>query len=381
MDRELAACAAIDDVIALARRRTPAPIFDFFTKGAGTESALRRNTSAFSDYEVKSRVSRDVSNVDTSVDFLGHRLSLPLAVAPLGCTGFVNKDAELAVAAAAGEAGLIFFTSCVTVASPEDIARACAGPKVFQLYPFMDRGFTLELIDRAKAAGYDALCLTIDRMDSPSRPGMARWGDPFSAKLPAAGTVLAMARHPRRALDFLELKRDGFGHTIRTLAERGHTVATRNDLVWDDWRPFIERWGGPLLIKGVLREDDADAAVGLGASAVVVCNHGGCYLDNAVATITATEDIVAGMSSPAPVVQCGGIRSGVHLLTSLALGSAIGMTARPFVLGAAAAGKAGVARVIEIFRREFECSMRLAGCRSVAEIDRSLIASRRGRDM
>jgi isopentenyl diphosphate isomerase/L-lactate dehydrogenase-like FMN-dependent dehydrogenase len=184
-----------------------------------------------------------------------------------------------------------------------------------------------------------------------------------------------MARHPRRALDFLELKRNGFGHTIRSLAARGHSVATRNDLEWDDWREFIERWGGPFLIKGILREDEAAAALKLGPDAIVVCNHGGCYLDNAVATISATEDIVASLPSPKPVVQCGGIRTGLHLLTSLALGSAIGMTARPFVFGAAAAGKEGVARVIDIFKREFECSMRMAGCRSIAEIDRSLMSS------
>jgi isopentenyl diphosphate isomerase/L-lactate dehydrogenase-like FMN-dependent dehydrogenase len=377
MDRELAACAAIDDVIALAKRRTPSPIFDFFAAGPGSESAIRRNTSAFSDYEMKPRVSRNVMDVDTTVDFLGHKLALPLAVAPLGLTGFANKDAELAVAAAAGEAGLLYFTSCVTVSSPEEIAKSCNGPKVFQLYPFMDREYTFELIDRAKAAGYDALCLTVDRKDSPARAKVARWGDPFSAKLPPPRTILSMARRPRRALDFLELRRNGFGHTIRSLAERGHTVATRNDLVWDDWREFIERWGGPFLIKGILREDEAAAAFGLGADAVVVCNHGGLYLDNAVATINAAEDIVASLPAPKPIVQCGGIRSGVHLLTSLALGSAIGMTARPFVFGAAAAGQDGVKRVIEIFKREFECSMRLAGCRSISEIDQSLMRSRR----
>lgn len=378
MDKDLAGCTSIDEVIALAKRRTPAPIYDFFATGAGSESALRRNTSAFSEYEMKPRVSRNVKDVDTSVDFLGHKLAFPLAVAPLGCTGFVNKDAELAVAAAAGEAGILFFTSCVTVASPEDIAKACKGPKIFQIYPFMDREYTLELIDRAKAAGYDALCLTVDRKDSPERAKVARWGDPFSNKLPPAKTMMAMAQHPQRALDFLSLKNSGFGHTIRALAERGHTVATRNDLVWDDWREFIARWAGPILIKGILREDEAAVAIELGADAIIVCNHGGCYLDNAVSTINATEDIIDNLPAPTPIVQCGGIRTGGHLLTSLALGAAIGMTARPFVFGAAAAGQKGVARVIDIFRREFECSMRLAGCRSVAEIDRSLMRSGRG---
>jgi L-lactate dehydrogenase (cytochrome) len=376
MDKDLAACVAVEDVIALAKRRIPAPLYDFFAVGAGSESAIRRNTSAFSDYEIKSRVSRNVANVDMSTVFLGHKLTMPLAVAPLGTMGFISKDAELAVAAAAGEAGILYFTSCVTVASPEDIAKACKGPKVFQLYPFYDRAYTLELIDRAKAAGYHALCLTVDRKDTPGRSKVAAWGDAFSPKLPPLKTVLAMARHPKRALDFLELKRSGFGHTISSLAARGQTVATRNDLDWDDWREFIERWNGPFLIKGILREDEVAAALALGADAVVVCNHGGCYLDSAIATITATDDIIA--SAPAkPIVQCGGIRSGVHLLTSIAVGATLGMTARPFVFGAAAGGKKGVARVIDIMKREFECSMRLAGCRSVAEIDRSLLSARR----
>jgi L-lactate dehydrogenase (cytochrome) len=352
------------------------PIADFISAGSGAERSLRRNTDAFADYEFLTHVGRDVSKLDLSVDFLGHRLELPLAVAPIGGLGLVCADAELATARAAGDAKILFCLSAMSTATIEAVATACKGPKIFQLYPLTDEAFTVELIQRAKDAGYDALCVTVDVQASPPRERSTRWGDLTKSGLPPLRTVIAMARHPRIALQLRRQQRAGLFDTTTRLSKRGGTFGIRNDYGWDFIRKLGELWGGPLLVKGVLRADDAMAAAGIGASAIVVCNHGGNGLDGAIASVDAIEAVVNATSWSIPIVQCGGIRNGANLLTSLALGARIGMTGRPFMYGAAAAGEAGVARVIAIFKEQFACAMRLAGSRSTAEIDRSLVRRR-----
>jgi isopentenyl diphosphate isomerase/L-lactate dehydrogenase-like FMN-dependent dehydrogenase len=377
-DKALAACTTLTDIEALARRRTPLPIIDYIAAGSGSERSLRRNCAAFADYEFRPRVGRDVSDIDMSIEFLGRKLAFPMAVAPTGSVGLVRKDAELAVASAAGKAGILYCLSCVSAASLEEVAKASDGPKVFQLYPLTDKQFTFELIHRAKAAGYDALCLTVDSQDIPGRPRSNKWGaDAFTdGKLPGLRTILAMAPFPVRAFQLRRQQKAGACDILDTLAARGQPFAIRNDLVWSDWAELAERWGGPFFIKGITRGDDAAAAAGLAPTAVVVCNHGGTFVDGAIATIDATEEVAAALPPSIATIQCGGIRRGLDLLTSLALGATIGMTGRPFMYGAAAASEEGVARAIDILKREFATAMRMVGCRSIADIDRSLVRVR-----
>jgi L-lactate dehydrogenase (cytochrome) len=187
-----------------------------------------------------------------------------------------------------------------------------------------------------------------------------------------------MSRFPSRALQLRRQQKAGLIDIMRELTSRGKQFAIRNDLVWDDWTKLAERWGGPFFFKGLSRSDDAVAAARLNPDAIVVCNHGGTYVDGSIASIDATPEIVAAVPPSTTVIQCGGIRTGLNLFTSLALGAKLGMTGRPFLYGAAAANEEGVARAIEILRAQFTTTMRLMGCRSVAEIDRSLVRVRSG---
>lgn len=379
-DKALAACKTLSDIEALARRRTPLPIMDYIAAGSGSERTLRRNCDAFADYEIRPHVGRDVSDIDLSIEFLGRKLAFPMAVAPTGGLGLIRKDAELAVARAAGKAGILYCLSCVSVASLEEVAKACDGPKALQVYPLTDRQFTFEMIDRAKDAGYDALCLTVDTGDVPGRPRSNRWDESehYGQNLPPLRTILAMSRFPLRALWLRRQQKAGLIDIFKALAARGQQFAIRNDLEWSDWAELAERWGGPFFIKGVSRGDDAAAAAKIGPSAVVVCNHGGTYVDGAIASIDATQEVVAALPPSIAAIQCGGIRSGLDLLTSVALGAKMGMTGRPFLYGAAAAGEEGVARAIDILKKQFATAMRTVGCRSIADIDRSLVRARGG---
>jgi isopentenyl diphosphate isomerase/L-lactate dehydrogenase-like FMN-dependent dehydrogenase len=376
-DRKLASCTTVADIEALARRRASRPIIDFISAGSGSERTLRRNIEAYGEFEFRSHMGRNVAEVDLSTEFLGIKLALPLAIAPTGGLGLVCRGAETATARAAAKAGILFFLSTMSTATLEQVAEASDGPKVMQIYALTDRDFTLELIERAKKAGYNALCVTIDVQDSPPRPRSVRWGDLAGSGLPPLRTMVAMARHPLTAFELQLQRRRGLMDVIRKLEQRGRTFGIRNDITWDDLEQMRQAWGGPFLVKGVLRRDDMESAMAIHSSAVVVCNHGGTGLDGAMATVDALNDIILGGPPPVPLALCGGIRSGADLVTGLALGATIGMTGRPFLMGAAAAGEAGVTRVIEILRDQFATTMRLTGCRSVADIDRTLVRSRR----
>jgi L-lactate dehydrogenase (cytochrome) len=374
-DTVLGNCRNIGEVEALARRRLPPPLFDYIIAGSATERTLRRNCDAFWDYEFRSKVGIDVSTVDTSTEFLGRRVSLPLAVAPTGGAGLLRENAELDLAKAAGKAGLPFFLSCVSVKRLEDVAKVCVGPKVFQIYPLSDKKFTLEMIDRARGAGYDAICLTIDNGATPGRPRSNRWdrSEHYGQGLPPLKTILAMATRPRTALYVRRQQKRGLIDIMRELQERGGTFEIRNDMGWGDWAELAAHWGGPFFLKGLLRGDDALSAAKLGPDGIVVCNHGGTYVDGSISTIDATVEIAEALPASIATIQCGGIRTGLNLAASLSLGAKLGMTGRPFLHGVAAAGEEGVEKVIEIFRHEFTTAMKMLGCRNVAEIDRSLI--------
>jgi L-lactate dehydrogenase (cytochrome) len=356
-------------------------LYDYIIAGSWTERTVRRNADAFWDYEFRGHVGKDVSTVDISTEFLGRKLSLPLAVAPTGGAGLLRKNAELDLARACGKAGVLFFLSCVSVSRLEDVAKACTGPKVLQVYPLTDRKFTLEMIDRAKDAGYDALCFTVDNGATPGRPRSNRWdsSEHYGQAMPPLKTILAMARRPGRALYVRQQQKRGLIDIMREVGERGSQFEIRNDMTLDDYAELAARWGGPFLIKGIIRDDDAVAAAKLGPEGIVICNHGGTYVDGAVATIDATEDIVGALDPSVSAIQCGGIRTGLNLFASLALGAKLGMTGRPFLHGVSAAGEEGAERVIEIFKREFTLAMQMLGCRTVSEIDRSLIVSPRQR--
>lgn len=374
MNKRLERCVSVDDVRLLARRRLPLPIYDLLAGGSCDEVTLGRNVAAFDEIELVPRVARDVSTVDASVQVLGADLSFPLILAPTGAQGFIDPEAEVAAARAAARAGIMYSLTTFSTASLEDVAAACDGPKMFQLYALQDQGVTDELIARAKEAGYDALCVTVDVPVNAGLERVKRWGMNAASGVPPLDTTLALARRPGWLLRQRKMAANRLPDVAKRLADRGaiidrnfYEMIIRKDLTWDDLARIGEQWGGPFAIKGILSSADATLAAEAGATAIVVCNHGGTSLDSAPASISVLPDIVDTVGDRLEVIQCGGVRRGNAVVKALGLGAAAAMIGRPFLYGLAAAGEAGVTKVIEILRAEFETSMKLCGCTSVSE--------------
>ena len=378
MTRQIGRCQNIEDIRKLAERRLPRPIYDYISAGSGNEHTLRRNTEAYDEVGIVPRVAVDVSNVDTSTTVLGRKLSFPLMVAPVGGIAFVHPHTEIDIAAAAARSGIMESISNYSAASLDCIAQACgAEPRMFQLYDFGDERLVDSMIRSAREAGYDAMCITVDVSVRVPRERVFRWQLRPGGGFPPMRTVAALALHPVWGLQRLRFRQPQIFDYHRRAAEWRDPATLeyhRADLTWKDVARLIKLWGGPAAVKGVLSAQDARRAVDAGASGVIICNHGGTGLNGAPATISLVEEIVDAVDSWIDVIQCGGLRSGDGILKALALGAKAVMTGRPFVYGSAAGRQAGVEKVIEIFRGEFELAMQLSGCRSVGEIDRTLLA-------
>jgi 4-hydroxymandelate oxidase len=346
---------------ALARERLPGPVFDYFAAGAGAEITVRENRSAFDAIRLRPRVLVPVGIRDHSVELFGRRLATPLLVAPMAFQRLAHADGEIAAARAAATTGVTFVASTMATTSLEEIAAATTGPKWFQLYVFKDRGLTRSLVERAEAAGYTAIQVTVDlpvlgrrEIDVRNRFG-----------LPAGLTLKNLEAAGRGAMP------GGDG-------DSGAAIYTRDqfnpDLSWKDVEWFVSLTKRPVLVKGVLRGDDAVAAIESGAHGIVVSNHGGRQLDTCLATIAALSDVVEAVDGRVPVVIDGGVRRGTDVVKALALGASAVQVGRPVVWGLAAGGEAGVKRVLTLLRDEFDNAMALCGCPTIGAITRDLVA-------
>jgi 4-hydroxymandelate oxidase len=329
--------------------------FGYYTTGAGAETTLRDNMAAWQRVRLAPHVLRDVSAPDPSTELLGHRISLPVLIAPVGYQQLGHDEGEKGTARAAAEAGTIMVLSTVSNQSMEDVAAAAPdGTRMFQLYVHKDHAMTAHLVQRAAAAGYQAIVVTVDTPRLGNRRSPVRippsLGTPNVDWAAAAGlTPDQLATYPGRAMD---------------------AALTLDTLAW-----LREQTDLPILVKGVHRADDAVAAVDAGVAGVIVSNHGGRQLDGAVATADALPAVVDAVGDRVPVLVDGGIRSGVDVVRALALGARAVLIGRPFLWGLVADGSAGVSAVLEHFRAEITLAMCLVGASSVADIDRSLVWS------
>jgi 4-hydroxymandelate oxidase len=348
---------------ALARQALSGPAFDYFAAGAGAEITVRENRGAFDDLRLRPRVLVPVGRRDQSITLLGRSLPSPLVVAPIAFQRMAHPDGELATARACAAAGVVFVASTVATTGLEEIAAASAGPKWFQLYVFKDRGVTRSLVERAEAAGYEAIQVTADVPVMGRREADVR--NCFS--LPEGLTVK-------------NLENAGHGCMVSDGVESGPSLYTRYlfdpDLSWRDveWLRSITRL--PVLVKGVLRGDDADRAISHGAAGVVVSNHGGRQLDTVIPTVRALPEVVNAVAGRGVVLVDGGVRRGTDVLKALALGANAVQVGRPVLWDLAVAGEAGVTRVLSLLREEFDNAMALCGCPTIGHITRDLIAGR-----
>ena len=374
--RRLARSHSIADLRRLAKRRLPRAVFDYADGAAEDEVTARRNEAAFEDYELLPRVLRDVSSVDLSTTVLGTPVSMPVMLAPTGMTRLFHHDGETAAARAAHRAGVVYTLSSLSTVSIEDLAAASDGPRWFQIYVWKDRGLVREFFDRCRAAGYDALMLTVDMPVLGQRERDLRNGMTIPPSL-TLGSALDAALHPSWWWNFLTKPRIGFANVAgKGDAGRGDLTAlwtyinTQFDpsVTWRDLEWMIGEWNGAFAVKGVLDAEDAARAASLGARGIVVSNHGGRQLDHSPASLDALPAVVEAVAGRAEVILDGGVRRGTDVAKALALGARACAIGRAYLYGIGAGGEQGVDRALELLRAELRRALALLGCASVGAL-------------
>ena len=384
--RRLARSHSIADLRRLAKRRLPRAVFDYADGAAEDEVTARRNEAAFEDYDLLPRVLRDVSSVDLSTTVLGTPVSMPVLLAPTGMTRLFHHDGETAAARAAHRAGVVYTLSSLSTVSIEDLAAASDGPRWFQIYVWKDRGLVREFFDRCRAAGYDALMLTVDMPVLGQRERDLRNGMTIPPSL-TLGSALDAALHPSWWWNFLTKPRIGFAN-VAGKGDAGHGdltalwtyINTQFDpsVTWRDLEWMIGEWNGAFAVKGVLDAEDAARAASLGARGIVVSNHGGRQLDHSPASLDALPAVVEAVAGRAEVILDGGIRRGADVAKALALGARACAIGRAYLYGIGAGGEQGVDRALELLRAELHRALALLGCPSVGDLGPEHVRRRGG---
>lgn len=366
----------------MAQERLPKVVFDYLDGGAEAETTLRENTRAFSDIQFLPRQAVAFDQCDLRTRVLGHEISLPVMLAPVGYSRLMHPAGEAGAAAAAGSIGTGYILSTISGYALEQVKAATSGPTWYQLYLLGGREAAEGAIERARKCGYSALVITIDTPVAGMRERDPRNGmkellgtNPFK-KLPYLPELLT---HPSWVASFLL---DGGVPDLKNVVLPGKgpmpltdvaSALSRAVVTWNDLSWIRQSWNGPIVVKGVLTADDARRAVDHGAAAIVVSNHGGRQLDGVDATIRALPNIVTAVNKQIQVLMDGGIRRGSDVVKALCLGAEAVLIGRAYAYGLAVAGRAGVLRAIEIIRSDIERTLRLLGCASVNDLDVSLV--------
>jgi 4-hydroxymandelate oxidase len=353
----------LESLEARARERLDPMLFDYIAGGAGDEWTLRENRLAWSRLQLLPRMLRGVGQRDLRTTVLGTSVSFPVLVPPMGFHGLCHPDAEVATARATAAAGTIFVASTVSNRSLEAIAENSDGSRWFQLYVYRDREITRGLVERAAAAGYTALCLTVDTPLAGQRERDRR----NRLRMPAH---LGLENFPTSHAERHKTGSESDSALARYIADMWDANLTWEDI---DWLRSVSPL--PVIVKGILVPDDAELAIEHGAAAIIVSNHGGRQLDGAPASITMLSAIVEAVEGRVEVLIDGGIRRGTDVLKALALGARAVLVGRPVLWGLTLDGEAGVTAVLQHLRGELDLAMALAGCASINEIGPGLVVS------
>ena len=365
----------IEDLKRLHARRVPRMFYDYAESGSYTEQTFRENVSDFSQIRLRQRVAVDMSDRNLSASMLGEAVSMPVALAPVGFTGMQSADGEIKAARAAEAFGVPFTLSTMSICSIEDVAAHTTKPFWFQLYVMRDEEFVDNIIDRAKRAGCSALVLTLDLQILGQRHKDLKNGLSAPPRL-TLPNILDMATKPRWCLGMLGTKRHTFGNIVghaKGVGDLASLSSWTNEqfdpkLDWAKIARIRDRWGGKLVLKGVLDAEDARRAADFGADAIVVSNHGGRQLDGALSSIRILPSIVRAVKGQTEIWIDSGIRSGQDVLKALALGADAAMIGRSYIYGLGAMGEAGVTRALDIIRKELDVTLALCGERDVKNL-------------
>jgi L-lactate dehydrogenase (cytochrome) len=370
----------IEDLRRLHQARTPKMFYEYADSGSWTEGTYRANESDFGKLKFRQRVLVDMDNRSIRSQMIGHDVAMPVALAPTGLTGLQRANGEILAARAAEQFGVPFTLSTMSINSIEEVAAHTTKPFWFQLYVMRDRGFIERLIERARTANCSALMLTLDLQILGQRHNDLKNGLSAPPK-PTLRNLANMLTKPRWCLGMLGAKRRNFGNIV------GHVEGTTNMASLSDWTasqfdPTLNwadvdwikrRWGGKLVLKGVLDPRDARRAADSGADALIVSNHGGRQLDGAPSTIEALPAIVEAVGRDIEVWLDGGIRSGQDVLKALALGAKGTLIGRAFLYGLGAMGQAGVTKALQIIARELDLTMAFCGLRDIHDVDANIL--------
>ena len=376
----LAKITCIEDLRRIARRRVPRMFYDYADSGAYTESTYRANEADLQKIQFRQRVAVNMEGRSTATTMIGQPVTMPVALAPVGLTGMQHADGEILAARAARAFGVPFTLSTMSVNSIEDVAEHAGRGFWFQLYMMRDRGFMERLIDRAQAADCGALVLTLDLQILGQRHKDIKNGLSTPPK-PTLANLINLATKPRWCWRMLGARRRYFGNLVghvegvSDLRDLSAWTAEQFDprLSWADVEWVKRRWGGKLIVKGIMEAEDARAAAQSGADAIIVSNHGGRQLDGAPSSIAALPAIVEAVGRATEVHFDSGIRSGQDALRAIALGAHATYIGRAFVYGLAAFGEAGVTRALQIIHKELDVTMAFCGHTQVTQVDRAIL--------
>jgi L-lactate dehydrogenase (cytochrome) len=370
----------IEDLRVLAEKRVPRMFYDYADSGSWTEGTYRANADDFRKILLRQRVAVDMSNRSTATTMVGQAAAMPVAIAPVGLTGMQHADGEIHAARAAEKFGIPFTLSTMSICSIEDIAENTTAPFWFQLYMMRDRDAMARMIERCKAAKCSALVLTLDLQVIGQRHKDLKNGLTAPPR-PTLANIVNLATKPRWCLGMLGTQRRTFrnlvGH-VKGVSDMRSLAAWTNEqfdprLNWGDVAWVKERWGGKLILKGIMDVEDARLAVASGADAIVVSNHGGRQLDGAPSSISALPAIVAAVGDRLEVWMDGGIRSGQDVLKAWALGARGTMIGRAMVYGLGAMGEAGVTKALQIIHKELDVTMAFCGHTQLRNVDRGIL--------
>ncbi len=370
----------VEDLRVLAQKRVPRMFYDYADGGSWTEGTYRANESDFAGIKLRQRVAVNLENRSLKSTMAGQDVAMPVALAPVGLVGMQHADGEILAARAAEKFGVPFTLSTMSICSIEDVAENVSKPFWFQLYVMRDRDFIKRLIDRAKSAGCSALVLTLDLQIMGQRHKDIKNGLSAPPKI-TLRNLLNMGTKPRWGLGMLGTKRRTFrnvvGHAkgVDDMTSLSAWSASQLDptLNWDDVKWIKERWGGKLILKGIMDAEDAEIAARSGADAIIVSNHGGRQLDGAPSSIAALPSIARAVGDKIEVLMDGGIRTGQDVIKALALGAKGVFIGRAFVYGLGAMGEAGVTTCLEIIQKELDLTMAFCGLRDVRQVDRTIL--------
>ena len=384
MFRQLQNCHNVDDLRLLAKQRLPGPIFHYIDGAADDEITYRRNTSAFEDCDLVPNVLAGVEKIDMSVSVMGQKLDLPIFCSPTALQRLFHHDGERAVAKAAEKFGTMFGVSALGTVTLKEIGDMISTPKLFQFYFHKDRGLNDAMVERAQAANFNALALTVDTITGGNRERDLYTGFTSPPKL-TLKSLLSFGIHPGWALNYF------FGEAfelaeLKDFVQQGSNVSISigdyfanmldQSMSWSDAEALKAKWDGPFCLKGIMSVADAKKAVDIGADAIMISNHGGRQLDGSRSPFDQISEISDAVGDKIDVILDGGIRRGTHVLKAIAAGAKACSGGRMYLYSLAAAGQPGVEKALGNLKAEIQRDMKLLGVTNISQIDRSMLRFR-----